>query len=519
MTNRIIRNIITGAAAILGAVMLTGAGQVHAASAGTVSALIQGNSVVVTNAAAAGDDGVVHIYAQAPYETGTQGREVAQAASGASASVPLGANTANSMLYSKFQAVVVKGGQLKAVGNPQYITNPEAIAKHTTARHDAGKKGLLPSSTALESNQLNDLGINQITYNLNLGRLTSGSGVNYTYNGKTYSFDAATVSQYDILVPMMNKKGIQLNMILLNDLGKNPNMIHPLSRDFMGANYYAFNTADKAGTDLLEATASFLAERYSGNGHGTIDNWIIGNEVNARQEWNYMNAGVGIDKFSHEYAKAVRIFYNAIRSQNANARVMASVDQEWAVADGPAHYGAKPFLEKFNNYIKAQGNIDWDVANHPYDFPLYDAQAWTMTSKPQVTHSQNSRYVTMQNIDVFTDFMCQKSMLSPKGTVRHIVCSEFGYTSSNTGNEQIQAASAVFAYVQAMNNKYIDGFILNREQDAPTEIAQGLSFGLTKLDGSHKLAYDWYKTAATPATQAAASAVIGKDVNSLITVR
>ncbi|MDD5939151.1 MAG: DUF5722 domain-containing protein [Lachnospiraceae bacterium] len=495
-----------------------GSGKAQAASTGVVSCLIQGNNVAVTNACAAGDDGLVHIYAQYPFQGKAQGREVAQAAPGAAVTVPLGLNTANSVLYSKFQAVVVKGGHLKAVGNPKYITNPEAVAKHTTARHDAGKKGILPSATALGGNQLTDLGIKQITYNLNLGDLTSGGGVNYTYNGKTYSFNSSIVSQYDILVPMMNKKGIQLNMILLNNLGSNPNMIHPWSRDFTGANYYAFNTYDQAGCDLLEAVASFLGERYSGNGHGTIDNWIIGNEVNARQEWNYMNAGVGIDKFSHEYAKAVRIFYNAIRAQNANARVMASVDQEWAVADGPAHYGAKPFLEKFNSFMKAQGNIDWDVATHPYNFPLYDPAAWTMTSKPQVTHTQASRYITMQNVDVFTDFMCQKALLAPNGTVRHIVCSECGYTSVG-GNEQKQAASIVFAYVQAMNNKYIDGFILNREQDAAEEIAQGLAYGVTGTDGSHKLSYDWYKTADTAATQAAASAVMGADLSTLITVR
>ena len=60
--------------------------------------------------------------------------------------------------------------------------------------------------------------------------------------------------------------------------------------------------------DKLEAVASFLGQRYSNTGHGTVDNWIVGNEINARQEWNYMNPSPGIDYYAAEYAQAVRIF-------------------------------------------------------------------------------------------------------------------------------------------------------------------------------------------------------------------
>ena len=33
---------------------------------------------------------------------------------------------------------------------------------------------------------------------------------------------------------------------------------------------------------------SFLANRYAGTGHGKVMNWVIGNEINARKEWNYI---------------------------------------------------------------------------------------------------------------------------------------------------------------------------------------------------------------------------------------
>ncbi len=515
--------------ALLLAVLIAAAGllapkvEVQAKGSGTVtvsSALISGGNVVVATAgSAASDDGVLHLFAQSPEEGGAQGTEVAAMPAGSNAfTFALNKGSANSNLFKKFVVMAVRGGTFVPVSNAMYITNPEAVATHSAARKTPGKKGILPAGEWMNNGSLQDLGISQITYNLHLGDLCRGGGVNYEYNGKTYSFNANIVKQYDLLAPMMNKQGIVTNMIVLNDLTADPSMIHPLSRDFTGANYYAFNTAERAGVEKLEAIASFLGSRYGNSGHGTIENWIIGNEVNARQEWNYMTAGAGIDTYANEYAKAVRIFYNGIKSENAGARVFASVDQEYAVADGPAHYGAKPFLDRFNADLRAEGNIDWDIAIHPYNFPLYDPNAGAQTVKPQVTHTQASRYITMQNIDVFTDYMCTPVMLAPSGQVRSIVCSEVGYTSLQ--GEQIQAASAVYAYMQAMSNQHIDGFILNRQKDEAVEIAQGLAFGVCQGNGTHKVSYDWYKNAGNPNVQAQAAAVFGvPSLAQLITVR
>ena len=47
-------------------------------------------------------------------------------------------------------------------------------------------------------------------------------------------------------------------------------------------------------------------------------NWIVGNEVNVRSDWNYMQY-VDLDTYAREYANAVRVFYNSIKSMNANA--------------------------------------------------------------------------------------------------------------------------------------------------------------------------------------------------------
>ena len=494
------------------------------------SAVIAGSNVNVTaSGSATTADGLLYLYAFQPFESGAAGSavaggtEVSKAAAGATAafSFPLSKNSAGSNLFKKFAVVGNVNGALVQLSGFHYITNPEASATHTTGRLYHGKKGIIPSSTMLGTNDMQSLGIQQVSYNLNLGQLVTGGGVNYTYNGKKYSFNSSIVSQYDFLIPLLNKKGVQVSMVLLNDLAGNGVLIHPLATDAaaQGAapHYYALNTANQAGVDELEAVASFLGSRYSGQ-HGKIDNWIIGNEVNARADWNYMTP-VDINTFAAEYEKAVRIFYNGIRSENANAQIYTSVDQQWSRASNAAlYYGSKPFLDSYNAIAKAGGDYDWHVAVHPYDIPLYDPSAWSQSA--HASHSQSSPYITMQNIDVLTDYLSQASLISPTGQVRSVICSEVGYTSLSAGGEQTQAAAIIYGYAQAMANQHIDGFILSREQDDAGEIGQGLANGVCNLDTSHKLGWSWYQQADSPAIQAQAAQTIGvSSLQSILTAR
>ena len=539
---KLVRHFLT---AVTAALLLTGAGMAagtmlsasgaafadgltaEAAGVYTVTAakaVIQGSNVVVTATASSiptSDDGVYHLMASSVNQTDNAGKEVAAAQAGKSATFvfALNRNTANSNLSRKFTVCVKQNGVMTAVSNAIYIQNPEAIATHTTARNDHGKKGLLPESTLLHSGTLKASGIQQITYNVMVGNILAGTGINYTYNGKTYTFSSAAVGQMDDLVPLMNKQGIQVTLILLNNWAAGGAYVHPLSRDNTAQNYYAFNTMDQAAVEKLEALASFLGQRFSGTGHGTVDNWIVGNEINARSPWHYMTASAGIDVFTAEYAKAFRIFYNGLKSENANCRVYTCIDNEYAAADSSLHYAGKTWLTLFNQQISATGNIGWDVAIHPYDYPLYDPLVWLQTTNypTQVNHTQNSPYLTMANVEIFTDLMTTPAMLAPNGQVRSIVCTEQGYVSSLS--EDYQAAAVVYAYLQALNNQHIDAFILSREMDHQTEIAQGLNVGVRNLNGTAKKALSWYMTAESAQTQAAASAIIGTPIATLLTPR
>ena len=286
----VVAAIITGAATYT---LTAGTKTVSAAPAAIVSvssATISGSNVVVKASASSvpqTDDGMYYLYAQdcnqisaggTPLLEANQGTLVSKANASAYAqfTFPLNKNSASSNLYKKFCVAVKQGGVLYSVTIAEkYISNPEACATKAAARYCAGKKGILPSAAMLDSNDLQNLGVKQITYNVPVGTLCSGSGVAYQYNGKIYNFNASIVAQYDKIVPLMNARGIEVTLIILNNRSSDLSLLHPLSRSYTGANYYAFNTYDKEGVERLEAIAAFLASRYSGNGHGTVDNSII----------------------------------------------------------------------------------------------------------------------------------------------------------------------------------------------------------------------------------------------------
>lgn len=413
---------------------------------------------------------------------------------------PVNENQADSRLLSKFVVAVRLDGTFVPLCEPQYITNPEALASYTAAfPESSSKKGLLPDPLRIRSSELKDLGVKHAAYNVLvsniLGDTTNGNypTIHYTYNGRTYKFNGQRIAEYDIVFSELTRKGITISAILLNNnRGTQPQLIHPLSRNGHGL-YYAFNTEEEDGIQTMAAVAAFLSKRYRDNEHGVVMNWIIGNEVNVRESWNYMQK-IGLTEYSQAYADSVRVFYNIIKSMNANARVYASMDQQWDrnMKNNP-NYDVKDMLVEMGRYLKKQGDIDWGLAHHPYALPLTDTTFWDLGSayKGLVTHSENTSFITMENINVVTDFLQKPEMLMKNGEVRHVILSELGY--SSTKGEANQAAAFAYAYYKAEANPHIDSLILSRQTDAAEEVHQDLALGITDTGGRCKYIYEVFK--------------------------
>ena len=499
-----------------------------ATAAGVVvgGALIDGaNVTVATSGQSSSEDGLYHLIASDPNQAGNTGVDVAQQPVSAAATFvfPLNKNSADSVLFKKFTVCVMKGGVLTVASNSSYITNPEACATRTAARMDNGKKGILTDASTdnLGMRTLADLGVKQATVSLPLSKISDGQGVPYVYNGKTYNFNTRYIASFDNYLGRLNSQGVQVSMILLVDQAAGQNFISPYALDGLGAHtYYGLNATTTEGIELLAACGSFVASRWSSYSYfgmnAKVDNFIIGNEVNAWYEWNYMNCGGNLPLYAQEYANAFRVLYNAIKSENANANVYVCTDQHWALNEKKVH-GSKQFLTQFNNAIRSQGNIDWRLAFHAYDYPMTNTIAWAPTKNIQ--RSQSTKFISVYNIDVVTDFLSQPDFLSPSGAVRTVKLAEQGYSSSTQG-EEIQAAAITYAYLVAENNSHIDGLILSREKDDPhIEVPQGLAFGVMRSNNTHKSSYDFYKNAGNPEWTAKASGFAGVDLTTLLAPR
>jgi len=446
------------------------------------------------------DDGYYYLFSKSIYENEISGEPITKTEKDVDfvISCNLNYNTSTSRLFDKFCVAVLVNDQYVQISNDMYITNPQARAQFATSVDGANsKKGLLVDPVLLNSGQLTDLGVKHGAYNVYMSLILGNSTnpgyptINYTYNGQTYHFNGEQVNMYDIVFSSLTNQGIDVNAILIND-SNGTNITYPASRGTK-ATLYAFNATDEAGINLLAATCSFLASRYNGSsGHGKVSNWIIGNEINERSIYNYMPY-VDVTTYAKLYADVVRVCYNAMCAVNKSTRVFISMDQRWNMnKSDDSFYDVRDVLDPFNAYIVSQGNFDWEMGFHPYNYPLTLAKAWDLGNYNKFcTNSADTAVICMKNIQVLTDYLCQEAYLNSKGEVRHVILSEMGYTSYF--GQEYQAASYAYAYKIMCANKYIDYMLMSRQTDAGIEVADKLATGINTSGYAQKAVYNVFK--------------------------
>lgn len=437
-----------------------------------------------------GKDTEFYLLELAPYEDSIANhRNIAhvQKADDVEFTIPLNSDTAagGCRLYNRFLACVWTGKTYKVVSDTIYVTNPEAVA----ANKDAFKNPLTKKGLLIELNSVTDafnLGVHNVIVNIPFDSLI-GEGLTYEYEGETYHFDKNVVAEYDRTISTFSNKSMNVTAILLNRRSsKSGELIASDAKNVSGINYFNFNAGSEGGYKLIRAMASFLASRYNGrdNTHGLVQNWIIGNEIN-NQSWNYVGES-SVKAYAAEYERAFRVFYTAIKAQQANARVYFSLDNNWNQGnDNKLKYTAKATLDAVASVISSHGNIDWNLAYHPYPVPMTEPEFWDDTETGQITDSVSTRVINFANLSVLTDYMQNASMLDRSGRVRHIILSEQGFTSQSATRgkvEKEQAAAFAYAYYLVDSNPYIDAFILSRQIDAPSEVRSSLAFGLWTTD-------------------------------------
>lgn len=404
-----------------------------------------------------GDDGMLYLYELAPYEYDIAPNKEPIAVTGASKNpaftFPINHRTAGTKLYSKFVVAVHKGGAKIALCNPQYIVNPEILATHTKPRT------AIPFVTT-QSESFTNLHIKD------------------RYDSDYY---------VDRVVQIMTRE--------VNSAVTNPKVLLPDSHPVDHQGYYMLNASNEAGVRTLANVISQYAASSCG------EDWIIGNEVNNRK-WNYM-AWIDWDTYMQEYEQAFRVAYNAIKSENANARVYICLEQDWDRNRPQSHQeyfeyiDAKKFIQKFNEDISRSGNIDWGVSEHPYTVPLTYVKFWDMSGCPDGAYMErmikSNQMLSFQNLSVLTDYMRKPELLNPQGQVRHIILSELGITSHQ--GDDVQAAALFASYYAAKSNPYIEQIIYLTDSPSYGFNLSNKAYEVYQnLGGSNESAYDeWAK--------------------------
>lgn len=393
-------------------------------------------------------------------------------------------------LFEQFIPALLIEGQYVPVGKGTYLLNPEALAENQDSYPDMGsKKGVLLDPTMLGTKELTDLEVKHTIYNIPLSTLMGETTdeayptIVYNFEGEEYHFNGKVVNDYDGLFSYLASLGMCSTAVVLNDWNDaHMEMIHPKARNHKsGAYYYMFNTEEEEGVKTLEAVAAFLAQRYSSGEHGMVHNWVIANEINQFKTWNYMNTKDPI-YYAQEFEKSFRIFYQAIKSKYANARVYFSVDHDWNSNhdNNKNYFNARDLIAAFNDAVKEHGNYDWGIAIHPYPEPLTRVNYWSS----DIDKTQDAEVLTIMNLNVLTDLLGQEEYLDTEGEMRSITITELGFSSRS--GEKLQAAAFAYCYFIVDANPYIDAFILNRQTDAPEEVVSGLAFGLYEYNHSEK---------------------------------
>lgn len=405
-------------------------------------------------------------------------------------------------LFDRYVPALKVNGEYIPISPAKYMTNPGTLAMNQSeAPTFSSKKGLLIDPATLHSEKLTSLNIQRGIYNIPLS-LVIGESTNeniatteFEYEGQVYYFNTANLYTFDAIFSALNEDGIAVTAIILNDWNENhPEIIHPLSRTQTGKSlYYAFNTEEEDGAKLMEATALFLAERYSTGWYGMVTEWVIANEINQHTSWNYMKTN-DVAYYTECFERSFRIFYNAIKSQYANAKVYFSIDHDWNDNNGnnSKWFNGKDILTTFNTIALKGGNYDWGVAIHPYPNPLTRVNYWA--GKYDMT--ENAPILTIMNLSALTSVLEKPAFRNTQSDVRSVAITELGFT-SNSG-ERLQAAAFAYCYYIVEANPYIDSFMMNRQTDAYEEMKTGLYFGIYNADLTEKYLYDVFRDIDSP---------------------
>ncbi len=407
------------------------------------------------------------------------------------------------MIYSSFVlATKNEDGTYTPISNRKYVENPGILSSNDMPYPErATKKGLCAQITSDAQYLGSAHTIISIEIDEYMAPNQSDDAIAYTCLGQTFYFYKDRLSALDHRVKSLTEAGMNVyfNIVMGKSESGDLDFLY-LGNDQSSASLFAINTTTVPSSRYFIAFSEFMTERYSSENaeNGFVPGYILGYEVNTTGMWNHAG-DIGFEDYVRYYENAYRILHSALKSKFANGRVFISVSNLFSADEATSDFGAKSFLDTFAQNIKAGGDIDWALAINPYASDPANTEFWL---DENATHTPDTPYLTMKNLDVLSEFMKNEPLLY-NGDVRNIIISEFGINGNydDARNNDCQAGAYALAYAIADQNKDIDAFIYYRHVDYPAEpVHLGLwtSNAVTPLSPENKKSiYEIFRNADT----------------------
>lgn len=376
-------------------------------------------------------------------------------------------------LYSYLIAASDGNGGYTPLGRPEYIDDITMLSERSYPYPQfTSKKGLQVQLTS--DAQL--LGIKHTVINVSLSDLVSDNSEKadaFIFGSKEYLIDRSALSMLDYRIKTLTDAGIHIymNLILTFDPSAPESLYYPDAVN-TSSTAYALNVSDPSYVNRAAAYIYFLASRYTEETgmYGFCGSYIVGYEVNNQTESN--NAGIS-DKQEYMTACAtlLRTADTAARMAYSGARIFTSVSNVWRSENESAEtIGAREFLLFLSENCS---DVAFGVSIDPYPSLLGMTDYW---NDRYAVDSDSTEFLTMKNLNVFTDFLKTNEMLY-NGEPRRAMIGEFGLDGKyGTDSEALQAAGYAYAYYTAANNDLIEAFIWHRHVDHYGE--SGLNYGI-----------------------------------------
>ncbi len=291
----------------------------------------------------------------------------------------------------------------------------------------------------------------------------------YEFEGKEYRFfDAVGIFSW---LRSQNYAGRTTNvqfMISWEDATDDANLwqgSYPLRRILIDSAvqnktnaYYYAPASTGEGKQIMRAFWSWLMTELS-KYQLHIDNFILGNEVNAPIYWHYSGEGTWTEK-AQKYAISFYDMRQIIRSFSDKPRISICLDHSWYHNDEGRGITARDYLSVFDSTLTGLNNNkkvdDWCISMHLYPAVLTWPLIWT--DKPGYPPNLNplneyASFVDGKNLSYITNYI-----KNTYGENHRIMLTEQGFT-SHLG-EVYQAASLVYSYYAAKYDPMVDCFIL-----------------------------------------------------------